>query len=168
MEEENLKIVFDWTNILKVLGVVAVFSLILFIGSKLLSRFSNNSNSIDETNVVVSEDSMEKDDQLGTEDIKTGDGAEVKGGDTVSVHYTGTLTDGTKFDSSKDRNEPFSFTVGVGEVIKGWDLGLIGMKVGGVRKLTIPSDLGYGEQGSPPVIPPNSTLVFEIELLEVK
>ena len=168
MEEENLKIVFDWTNILKVLGVVAVFALILFIGSKLLSRFSNNSNSIDETNVVVSEDSMEKDDQLGTEDIKTGDGTEVKGGDTVSVHYTGTLTDGTKFDSSKDRNEPFSFTVGVGEVIKGWDLGLIGMKVGGVRKLTIPSDLGYGEQGSPPVIPPNSTLVFEIELLEVK
>ncbi|HEY3347222.1 MAG TPA: FKBP-type peptidyl-prolyl cis-trans isomerase [Nitrospirota bacterium] len=105
---------------------------------------------------------------LGIEDIKVGTGPEAKAGQTVSVHYTGWLTDGKKFDSSKDRNEPFMFHLGGGEVIPGWDQGVVGMKVGGTRKLTIPPALGYGAQGAGGVIPPNATLVFEVELLGVK
>lgn len=105
--------------------------------------------------------------ELKIEEIKVGEGAEAKGGDVVSVHYSGTLTDGTKFDSSYDRNEPFEFTLGAGQVIEGWDKGVAGMKVGGKRKLTIPPSLGYGENAIGP-IPANSILVFEVELLEVK
>jgi hypothetical protein len=101
-------------------------------------------------------------------DLKVGTGAEAKTGDTVKVHYTGTLTDGTKFDSSLDRNEPFEFTLGKHMVIDGWDQGVPGMKVGGKRKLVIPGDMAYGPMGHPPKIPPNATLVFEIELLDVK
>jgi FKBP-type peptidyl-prolyl cis-trans isomerase FkpA len=105
---------------------------------------------------------------LKSEDLTVGGGDEAKTGKTVSVHYTGTLTDGSKFDSSLDRGKPFEFQLGAGRVIKGWDQGVLGMKVGGKRKLTIPSELAYGAQGFPPVIPPNSTLVFEIELLGVR
>jgi len=105
--------------------------------------------------------------ELKIEDLKEGSGAEAKAGTTVSVHYTGTLLNGTKFDSSVDRGEPFKFPLGGGRVIQGWDKGLVGMKVGGKRKLTIPSAMAYGEAGAPPVIPPNSALVFEVELLEV-
>ena len=105
--------------------------------------------------------------ELKIEDIKQGDGQEAKAGDTVSVHYTGTLTNGTKFDSSKDRNTPFDFDLGAGQVIEGWDQGVEGMKVGGVRKLTIPPDLAYGSRGAGGVIPPNATLIFEVELLGV-
>jgi peptidylprolyl isomerase len=101
------------------------------------------------------------------EDIEEGTGPEVKNGDTVVIHYTGTLSDGTKFDSSVDRGEPFETKIGVGEVIKGWDLGVVGMKVGGKRKLTIPPSLGYGAQGVGN-IPPNSILIFDVELLEIK
>ena len=101
-------------------------------------------------------------------DEKVGDGALAKAGDQVSVHYTGRLKDGTKFDSSVDRGQPFDFPLGAGRVIKGWDQGVAGMKVGGKRKLTVPPSLGYGARGSPPVIPPNSTLLFEVELLDVK
>ena len=101
-------------------------------------------------------------------DEKVGTGAEAKTGSAVKVHYTGTLMNGTKFDSSRDRNEPFGFTLGKGEVIKGWDQGVVGMKVGGKRKLTIPYDLAYGEAGSPPSIPPKAPLKFDIELLDVK
>ena len=106
--------------------------------------------------------------ELIKEDSKIGTGAEAFTGKSVSVHYTGWLTDGTKFDSSKDRGQPFSFQLGAGQVIKGWDQGVAGMKVGGIRKLTIPPDLGYGARGAGGVIPPNATLVFEVELLGVQ
>lgn len=98
--------------------------------------------------------------------VGTGDTA--KAGQTVSVHYTGWLTNGTKFDSSVDRGQPFSFRLGVGQVIKGWDEGVQGMKIGGKRKLTIPSNLGYGARGAGGLIPPHATLVFDVELLGVQ
>ena len=104
---------------------------------------------------------------LEIENLKPGTGAEAQAGKKVTVHYVGTLTNGQKFDSSRDRGKGFSFRLGAGEVIKGWDQGVAGMKVGEMRKLTIPPDLAYGERGFPPVIPPNSTLVFEVELLDV-
>lgn len=106
--------------------------------------------------------------ELKIENIREGAGAEAVAGKTVSVHYVGTLTDGAKFDSSRDRGDPFKFKLGAGQVIKGWDQGVAGMKVGGLRKLTIPQELAYGERGYPPVIPPRSTLVFEVELLDVR
>ncbi len=105
--------------------------------------------------------------QLKVEDLKAGAGAEAVDGKTVTVNYTGWLTNGTKFDSSLDRNQPFSFVLGAGRVIKGWDQGVKGMKVGGKRRLTIPPSLGYGAQANGP-IPANSTLVFDVELLDVK
>lgn len=105
--------------------------------------------------------------KLKIEDIKVGKGSEVKDGDTVTIHYKGTLEDGTQFDSSYDRKEPFETKIGIGYVIKGWDIGVIGMKVGGKRKLTIPYELGYGKYGSGP-IPGFATLIFELELLKIK
>lgn len=111
---------------------------------------------------------MDPNAKLQSTDITVGKGAEAKTGNTVSVHYTGTLADGKEFDSSKKRSQPFVFTLGQGNVIKGWDQGVVGMKVGGKRKLVIPPVLAYGERGRPPVIPPAATLTFEIELLEVK
>jgi FKBP-type peptidyl-prolyl cis-trans isomerase FkpA len=113
--------------------------------------------------------------QLQKEDVKVGEGNEARSGRVVRVHYTGWLFDpaaankrGQKFDSSKDSNQPFEFTLGAREVIPGWDEGVAGMKVGGTRILTIPPDRGYGARGAGGVIPPNATLVFEVELLEVK
>jgi len=113
--------------------------------------------------------------QLMKDDIRTGSGNEATAGRNVTVHYTGWLYDasksdhkGTKFDSSRDRNEPFTFRLGGGEVIRGWDEGVAGMKVGGQRLLTIPSEYGYGARGAGGVIPPNATLLFDVELLDVR
>ena len=113
--------------------------------------------------------------ELIKQDVRAGTGAEAVAGRTVTVHYTGWLYDpsrpenkGTKFDSSRDRNEPFSFGLGGGEVIRGWDEGVAGMKVGGQRTLTIPATMGYGARGAGGVIPPNATLLFDVELLDVK
>jgi FKBP-type peptidyl-prolyl cis-trans isomerase FkpA len=106
--------------------------------------------------------------QLEMQDVRVGTGESASSGRRVSVHYVGTLTDGRKFDSSRDRGSPFEFRLGAGEVIQGWDVGVAGMRVGGVRKLTIPPEMGYGARGFPPVIPANATLVFEVELLGVR
>lgn len=161
---------FNW---LSLLGYVALIAIVT-IGIVYILK------STDKEEVVVAEstpmvensptsESMEQDiTELKIEDLVVGTGAEAVTGKTISVHYTGTLTDGTKFDSSKDRGEPFEFTLGAGQVIAGWDKGFAGMKIGGKRKLTIPADMGYGEQGAGGVIPPNATLIFEVELLGVK
>lgn len=105
--------------------------------------------------------------ELQIETLKPGTGTEATNGSNVTVHYVGTLTNGQKFDSSRDRGKGFSFVLGQGRVIKGWEQGVLGMKVGELRKLTIPPALAYGDRGFPPVIPPGSTLVFEVELLQV-
>ena len=143
---------------------MAVFLIIFVINKKKNTSSSNTSPNVNITN-SDKEISME---ELIIEDIKVGEGAEAVSGKKVTVNYLGNLTDGTKFDSSYDRNEPFSFNLGAGEVIKGWDLGVKGMKVGGKRKLTIPSEFGYGSTGAGSVIPPNATLIFVVELLEVE
>ncbi len=106
-------------------------------------------------------------DELRAEILKEGTGEEAKSGDKVSVHYVGVLEDRTKFDSSLDRGQPFLFTLGTGQVIRGWDLGVVGMKVGEVRRLYIPSEFGYGERGAGNLIPPNANLIFDVELLGI-
>lgn len=111
---------------------------------------------------------MTKITKLKIEDSLVGTGATVKSGDTITIHYLGTLMDGTKFDSSYDRGQPFETQIGVGMLIEGWDKGIPGMKIGGKRKLTIPPEMAYGDQGAGTDIPPKSTLVFEVELLEIK
>jgi len=112
---------------------------------------------------------MEDQSKVKIEILKEGTGNEsAKSGNTVTVHYTGTLLNGTKFDSSRDSGTPFSFTLGQNRVIQGWEQGILGMKIGEIRRLTIPSELAYGESGAGGVIPPNATLIFEVELLEIK
>lgn len=153
--------------------IVIVIIIVVAIGVLLLRNKSSQSakNTMsDQPSTTAGFESLQVATQsagLQSEDIVVGTGAEAKQGNTVSVHYTGVLTDGTKFDSSKDRNEPFTFLLGQGDVIKGWDQGVVGMKVGGKRKLTIPPELGYGPRAVGP-IPANATLIFEVELLDVK
>jgi peptidylprolyl isomerase/FKBP-type peptidyl-prolyl cis-trans isomerase FkpA len=160
-------------NILNILGYVFVVGAVTF---GIVYILKNYKVPIAETPVAENKEVVQNEvvqneitqNELKIEDLVVGTGTEAVSGKSVTVHYTGTLTDGTKFDSSKDRGEPFTFNLGAGEVIKGWDQGVVGMKVGGKRKLTIPSELGYGTQGAGGVIPPNATLIFEIELLGVK
>lgn len=121
----------------------------------------------EETNTDMADNMMTTDSGLMYEDLEVGTGALPTQGQAVTVHYTGTLENGEKFDSSRDRNRPFSFTIGVGQVIKGWDEGVATMRVGGRRKLVIPPDLGYGTRGAGGVIPPNATLIFDVELIRV-
>lgn len=125
-------------------------------------------NSFVDENKKGGEVDMNQEEKLVIEDLVIGNGIEAIQGKKVTVHYTGRLTDGTKFDSSVDRGTPFVFSLGAGEVITGWDEGVVGMKTGGKRKLIIPPDLAYGETGAGDVIPPNATLEFEIELIKVE
>lgn len=140
-----------------ILGGIGIL-LVLVVAIYVITRFTKNDNpaaaQVTPTDLV-------------TEDLVVGTGAAAQSGDTVSVNYTGWLTDGTQFDSSYDRGQPFTFQIGVGGVIQGWDEGIVGMKVGGKRRLTIPPDLAYGSGGRGS-IPPNATLIFEVELEEIK
>ena len=154
---------FNWKNIFK--AGVFLLVLIILVSFYLASGNINGTSEESDNQKAGLEGGVS---QLKIEDILEGVGSEVENGNTISVHYTGTLVDGTKFDSSLDRNEPFSFTIGEGAVIAGWDKGILGMKVGGKRRLIIPPQLAYGEEGAQDVIPPNSTLIFEVELLDIK
>ena len=140
---------------------------VVFFGWLILKAQGDQAGPVDVGAVDASPAVVAADAGLGVEDLVVGTGDEASRGDFVKVHYAGTLPDGTEFDSSRKHGRPFDFQLGKGEVIKGWDQGVAGMKVGGKRKLTVPPNLGYGLRGSPPVIPPNATLLFEVELLEV-
>lgn len=140
-------------------GVIVV--LILSVGAYF--QIQNNKKMLEDLNSNQTADNSES---VKIEILKEGSGEGAKNGDTISVHYVGMFEDGTKFDSSRDRGEPFSFILGAGKIIRGWDLGVLGMKVGEIRKLTIPPSLGYGANDYGP-IPGGSTLIFEIELLQI-
>ncbi len=159
------------TIFLVVLGIV----IIILIAALFLAGKNNEPNThgvsdvsgVGEAATTTTMENKTLGDGLEITDEVIGTGTEATAGENVTVNYVGTLTNGTKFDSSYDRNQPFSFVLGASRVIKGWDEGVLGMKVGGKRKLIIPPSLAYGENGVPGVIPPNSTLIFEIELLGV-
>ncbi len=148
-----------------------IISIIIVLSTIILSFYLLNEILKQEEVEQVVEESEEEEvaqEDLAIEILEEGTGEEAQNGDSLKVHYTGTLEDGTKFDSSLDRGDPFVFTLGVGQVIQGWDLGLLGAKVGDKRKLTIPADLGYGETGAAGgKIPPGATLIFGIEVLEI-
>jgi len=142
-----------------------IFALLL--GGCAYSSSESPGTSEDPDDECVEDEATRTSTGLRYTDLTCGSGAEAIGGTTVTVHYVGELEDGTSFDSSRERGEPYSFLLGAGKVIPGWDEGVAGMRIGGVRRLVIPPDLGYGEAGFPPTIPQNATLTFEVELLEV-
>lgn len=156
----------------KTIGIGVVILVLIFgyllISNKQVKKEEVKESKLTENKMDTSVNNSTESGKLITEDLKVGEGKEAKSGDSVVMHYKGTLIDGTKFDSSYDRGEPFTTQIGVGQVIKGWDLGVPGMKIGGKRKLTIPPDLAYGERGAGAVIGPNATLIFEVELLDIK
>lgn len=155
-------------------SLIALFVAVMIILPLAFKKIDNQS----ENNLPVKEETKQENmtnnsdafeiSGIKVEVLKEGSGEISKKGDTVSVHYVGTLENGSKFDSSIDRGTPFDFTLGENRVIQGWELGVLGMKVGEKRRLTIPPELGYGESGFPDVIPPNATLIFEVELLDIK
>ena len=148
---------------MKKIYLIIILAILIIVGvySVLFKNQKPNENQLQLNNNIQEIQDMK------IETLKEGNGSEAKNGDTISVHYMGILENGTKFDSSIDRGTPFSFTLGTGQVIQGWDLGVLGMRVGERRKLTIPSELAYGSAGVPGAIPPNATLVFEVELLSI-
>jgi peptidylprolyl isomerase len=147
-----------------IIVIAIAFVVLLAGGTFIITMPGRNNNQTASTNAAQSAAT----DTLQITDEKIGTGPAVKSGDTVTVNYKGTLQNGTVFDSSYTRNQPFTTQIGTGQVIKGWDEGIVGMKVGGKRKLIIPPDLAYGSQGAGGAIPPNATLTFEIELLNIK
>ena len=147
--------------------IIIILAVIAVAGLYFMFDYRSETNKMPEPGVVGEPAKKEEAKGLQIEVLKEGTGTGTKTGDTVSVHYTGTLTDGKKFDSSLDRGQPFSFKLGAGLVIKGWDQGLVGMKVGEKRKLTIPPDFAYGDAGAGGVIPPGATLIFEVEMLKI-
>lgn len=161
-------------NILISFGIMLVCVLVLVLAqfngqpsSAIAEQVNQKKPAPTKVNQMSDDKVITTDSGLKYTEIKEGTGATPQKGQTVTVHYTGTLEDGTKFDSSRDRGQPFSFKLGVGQVIKGWDEGLSTMKVGDRRKLIIPPDLGYGARGAGGVIPPNATLIFDVELLKI-
>ena len=140
----------------------AILVLVLAVAGWMISRTQGGDKGKKKEEIITTKSGLKYVEQ------KVGDGKTAKAGDSVDVHYTGTLTNGKKFDSSRDRNEPFTFDLGKGKVIKGWDEGVAGMKPGGKRKLIIPAELAYGKKGAGDVIPPNSELTFEVELIKIK
>lgn len=156
------------TEVVKNLIKIIIFVLVVGFTYDYVNKPQENNQDIEiEVEEVENISKINNMDELKIEILKEGTGEEAKNNDLVSVHYTGTLLDGTKFDSSLDRGSPFEFVLGAGSVIQGWEQGVLGMKVGEKRKLVIPPHLGYGASGSG-IIPPNAYLVFEVELLEVK
>ena len=141
--------------------------IVLLVGVLIVIAVVLNSRNASQKTEPVVPSTMQNEDKLKVEDVKEGTGEAVKKGDIIVIHYSGTLENGQKFDSSYDRDEPFETQIGVGNVIQGWDEGVIGMKIGGKKKLTIPPSMGYGDQATGS-IPPNSTLIFDLELLSIK
>lgn len=154
-----------------VIAVMAGYLVYSFLENKQGAEMASTAKQTEVAKVEINknnDNTMETVSELKIETLVEGSGAEAKTGDMVSVHYTGTLMNGTKFDSSVDRGVPFEFNLGAGQVIKGWDQGVVGMKVGEKRKLTIPSDLAYGSRGAGAAIPPNASLIFEVEMIAIK
>lgn len=153
---------------MKNIYLIIIVLTVVTLGIYLVSQGPKDNQETQPNNNLIMENNEQEEPKLEIKTLQEGTGEEAKNGDVLTVHYVGRLENGTKFDSSVDRGTPFIFNLGAGQVIKGWDLGTLGMKVGEKRELTIPGDLGYGERGAANgAIPPNATLIFEVELLAI-